>query len=115
MQAARDLVAAAVELAARVQRAQDQLERRALELRVHVDRDAAAVVDHGGALLVRVERDVDALGVAVDRLVDGVVDDLPEQVVVAARVDAADVHRRPLAHRLEALEDLDVFGGVGRH
>ena len=48
-------------------------------------------------------------GVAVDHLVDRVVDDLPEQVVVAARVDAADVHAGPLAHRLEALEDLDVL------
>src|SRR5262249_51223074 len=49
---------------------------------------------------------------AVDDLVDAVVDDLPEQVVVAARVGAADVHRRSLADRLQPLEDLDVLGGV---
>jgi hypothetical protein len=98
-----------------VQRAQDQLERRALELRMHIDRDAAAVIaDHGG-LQLAVEDHVDALGVTVDRLVDRVIDDLPEQVMIAARVDPADVHRRTLAHRLEALEHLDVLGGIGGH
>ena len=63
-------------------------------------------------LAVLVERDLDGLGVAVDDLVDRVVDDLPEQVVVAARVDAADVHAGALAHRLEPFEDRDVLPGV---
>ncbi len=62
----------------------------------------------GDALAVLVERDLDGGGVAVDDLVDRVVDDLPQQVVVARAVGAADVHGRALAHRLEALEDLDV-------
>src|SRR5690606_40561720 len=49
-------------------------------------------------------------------LVDGVVDDLPQQVVVAVRIGAADVHGRSLADRLAPLEDLDVFRGVaGSH
>ena len=50
--------------------------------------------------------------VAGHRLVDRVVDDLPDQVVQAARVGGADVHARPPADRLEALEDLDAFGRV---
>jgi len=112
VKAAGDLVAGAGELAAGVEGAEDELQRGPLVLGVDVDGDAAAVVGHRGALVVGVEGHLDALGVAVDDLVDGVVDDLPEQVVVAARVGAADVHRRPGPHRLEALEDLDVLGGV---
>ena len=54
-------------------------------------------------------------GVAVHHLVDGVVDDLPEQVVQPGLVDAADVHAGPPADGLQALEDGDVFGGVSSH
>ena len=50
--------------------------------------------------------------VARHRLVDRVVDDLPDEVVQAARVGRADVHARALANGLEALEDLDAGGGV---
>ncbi len=53
------------------------------------------------------QRDLDAVAVAGQRLVDRVVDDLPDQVVQAALAGRADVHAGPLADRLEALEDLD--------
>jgi hypothetical protein len=59
-----------------------------------------------------VERDGDVVGVAVEVLVNGVVDDLPDEVVQALAVHAADVHRRAFADRLEAFEDGDVFGGI---
>jgi len=35
--------------------------------------------------------------------------------VQAGAADAADVHARPFANRLEPLEDGDVFGGVVGH
>src|SRR5262249_44675938 len=104
-----------LELAARVERREDDLERRLLVLRDVVDGNAAAVVDDGDRPAVVLEPHLDAVGVAVDDLVDAVVDYLPEKVVVAARIGAADVHRRPLADRVEPLEDLDVLGGVSRH
>src|SRR5262249_11214079 len=67
----------------------------------------AAVVDHR-ARAVRIETDDDLLGIAGERLVDGVVDDLVDHVVQArAVVGIADVHARTLAHGIEALEDLD--------
>src|SRR5262249_7534566 len=88
------------------------LQRRLPVARVHVHRDAPAVVGHGDGLPVLVEGDLDAIGVAVDDLVDAVVDDLPEQVVVPGRVGPTDVHRGPLADRLQPLEDLDVAGAV---
>ena len=74
--------------------------------------NAAAVVAHRHRA-VRIERDVDFGGVAGQRLVDGVVDDLVDHVVQAgAVVGVADVHARPLAHGIEALEDLDRFRAV---
>ena len=112
VQAARDLVAAAAELAARVQRGHHDLGRRlALVLRVLVDRDAAAVVGDAHAAVGQ-QRHVDARADAGHRLVDRVVDDLPDQVVQAGRAGRTDVHARPFAHRIEALEHLDVLGGV---
>ena len=114
VQAAGDLVAAAVpELAAGVEDGQHDLGRGALLFRHRLDRDAAAVVGDGAAV-VRVEDDADAVAVAGERLVDGVVDDLVDEVVKAARAGRADVHAGTLAHRFQSLEDGDVLGAVRR-
>src|SRR5699024_9373033 len=53
------------------------------------------------------EGDVDGVGVPGHRLVDGVVDDLPHEVVQTALAGGADVHAGPLADGLEPLEDGD--------
>ena len=50
---------------------------------------------------------------AGERLVDAVVDDLPQALHETAGVGGADVHARALAHRLEPLEDEEVSGVVG--
>ena len=114
VQAAGDLVAAAVaELAAGVQDGQHDLGGRLLLLLHDRDGDAAAVVDDGDGV-VRVDRDRDGVVAAGERLVDGVVDDLVDQVVQAAHTGRADVHAGTLADRLEALEDGDVLGVVAR-
>ena len=73
---------------------------------MRVDRDAAAVVDDGQAV-AGLERDLDAAGVAGDRLVHRIVDDLGGEVVEGARVGAADVHAGAAADRLEPFEHLD--------
>jgi hypothetical protein len=67
------------------------------------------VVVDGDGLAVPVQRHLDARAVAVDHLVDGVVDDLPQQVMVALAVGAADVHARAAADRLQALQYRDVL------
>ena len=109
VQAAGDLVAAAVaELAAGVQHGQHDLDRRLALLLHHRDGDAAAVVDDGDRV-VGVDRDRDLGAEAGQRLVDGVVDDLVDEVVQAHHAGRADVHARALADRLEALEDGDVL------
>ncbi len=112
VQPARDLVAAAVtELAAGVQHGQDHLGRRTLLLLHHRDGDAAAVVGHGDRA-VGMDGDDYVIGLAGQRLVDGVVDDLIDEVVKAPDAGRADVHAGALADCLEALEDGDVRGVV---
>src|SRR5690606_24615482 len=77
-----------------------------------VDGDAAAVVDDRGRA-VGVEVDLDGVGLAGEGLVDGVVDDLGEELVVAVDARAAlHVHRGPLADAFEAPQDLDVLRRV---
>ncbi len=112
MQAARGLVDLGVELAAGMQRAHDDFERGFVrEFRMRIDRDAAAVVGDGDEA-VRLELDLDEVGVAGQRLVHGIVDHLGEQVMQRLLVGAADIHAGPAAHRLEPFQHLDVRGGV---
>ena len=112
VQTARGVVRLAVELAARVQHAHDDFERAlVLELRMRIDGHAATVVgDRQEAFLV--EFDLDPRGVSGDRLVHGVIDHLGEEVMHGLLVGAADVHAGAAAHRLKALQDLDIGGGI---
>jgi hypothetical protein len=117
VQAAGDLVAVLVELAAGVQLGQRDLGGTALGLvlvvHLHAGGDAAAVVDDADAV-VAVDGDDDVVAVAGQRLVDGVVDHLEHQVVQAGAVGGvADVHARALAHRFQAFQDLDAALAIG--
>ena len=110
MQTTGDLVPAAAELSTGVQNGVHHLEC-ILPRRVLADRDTATVVDNlDGVVLVDAHED--ARGVSGHRFVDGVVDDLVDEMVKAALIGRADVHSRALAHRLEALKDLDARGAV---
>ena len=59
------------------------------------------------------EGDLDVVVAAREGLVDRVVDDLVDEVMEAARARRADVHARPQPDGLEALQNGDVFCGVG--
>ena len=107
VQAAGNLIAAAAELAARVQNRIDDRDGRQAGLLLHADRDAAAVVPHINDV-ARQDLDVDAVAVAGKRLIDRVVDDLIDEVVQAARPRGADVHARALPDGLQTLENLDL-------
>ena len=113
VQAAGVVVAAlaVAELAARVQHRQYQFDAGLLVLRVDVGRDAAAVVADRQRVAGLVQRNLDLVGVAVQVLIDGVIDDLPGEVVQPLGVHPADVHRRPLADRLQPFENLNRVGG----
>ena len=111
VQAAGGDVGAAAELAAGVQLGGDHLDAGQPGLGLLVGRDAAAVVVDLDRV-VGVQRHLDAVRGAGQRLVHAVVDDLPQAVHQAAGVGRADVHAGPLADRLEALEDQEVCGVV---
>ncbi len=62
---------------------------------------------------VGVERDQDPVAMTGQRLVDRIVGDLEHHMVEArAVVGVADIHAGPLAHRVEAFQDLDGIGAV---
>jgi hypothetical protein len=110
VQAAGDVIDALAgfrELAARVQHAEGDFHRGLLLLRVHVHRDAAALVlDLDRAVLEHAHGD--ALAVAGERLVHRVVDRLLHDV---QGMHGVRVHPRHAPHGLQALEGLN-GGGV---
>ena len=112
VQAARGDVRAAAELAAGVQLGGHHLDAGQPGLRLLVGGDAASVVVDLGRV-VGVQGHLDGPRGTGQGLVHAVVDDLPQAVHQAAGVGRADVHARPLAHGLEALEDEEVSGVVG--
>ncbi len=113
VQTAGDLVGILVELTAGVQLGHDDLGRRHAFLGVDVDRNAAPVVGYRHRA-VGVQDHLDQIGVAGQRLVDGVVHDLIDHVMQArAVVGVADVHAGAFAHRIQALENLDGFRAIG--
>ena len=114
VQAARNLVAALAEFAARVEHRHDDLDRRQAFFRNDVERNAAAVVlDRARAVFV--EHDPDRFGVARQRFVHRVVDGFVDQLVESALGRIADVHPGALANSLEAFKDLDLFAGIVVH
>src|SRR5215471_4376512 len=95
-----------------MQLSHDDFGRRDAFALVNVGRDAAAVVAHRYRA-VGIERDQDLLGIAGERLVDRIVDDLIDHMMQAgAVIGVTDVHARTLAHGVEALEDLDGVGVI---
>ncbi len=104
MQAARYLVVGGVELAAGVQHSENDLDSWHFfavdDLVVH--RDAAAVIDDGNGV-VDVDGDIDASRMSAECFIDGVIDDLVNQVVKAHFAGRTDVHGRASTERPQAL------------
>ncbi len=114
MQTARNLVRVRIELPARVQLGHHDLGRRDALFLVKIDRDPAAVVDDRDRIVL-VNRDVDFSAIPGQSFVDGVVDDLVNQVVETSIAGRSDIHRRTQAHSLQPLEYFDTGGVVDLH
>src|SRR5581483_3734003 len=112
VQATADLVAAAAEFASGVQDGHYHLQRReARTLMVFFDGDAAPVVlDRDGA--VSVNSHTDSAGKAGHHLVDTIVYYLLDQMVQPALVRRANIHAGTHAHRLQALENLNILFAI---
>ena len=111
MQTARIGVLSAVELRARVELGEHDLDAADFELGVFVDGDASPVVAHPCDIVVE-ELDGDGVAVAVCHLVDAVVDDFPKDVVHAFDACGADIHTGTLSDCVQALEHTDIPGFV---
>ena len=108
----RIILGGVLELSAGVELGHDDLGRRHAFAGVDAGRDSAAIVLHADRA-VGVQGDHDPVAMAGQRLVDRIVRDFEHHVVEARPVvGVADVHSRALAHRIEALEDLDALGVV---
>src|SRR6185312_14694339 len=96
-----DLVGGVVELSARVQDRHDHFGRGPTFLGMDVDGNSPAVVGHRDGL-IRVDGHDDAVAVAGQGLIDGVVDDLEHHVVqTGAVIGIPDVHARAFSHRVK--------------
>ncbi len=114
VQAAGGLIDLAAEFPAGMQGREDHFQRaQVAEFRVRIDRDAAAVVADGEAV-VGFERDIDEAGMAGDGLVHRVVENFGGEVVQGGLVGAADIHAGTAPHRLQPLQHFDIFCRVGR-
>src|SRR5438874_8961953 len=74
--------------------------------------NAAAIVGDGAGA-IGIQDHVDAVGIARERLVDRVVDNLVHHVVQpGAVVRVTNIHAGPLAYGIETLQHLDAGGAV---
>ena len=117
VQTAGGLIRTLLELAAKFQDAHHAFERGHLaahflgQLIVRLDRDPATIVLDRHRT-IRVDGDVDVLGIAGHGFVDRVVHHFVDQVVQPPRRDVADVHGRAFAHVLPVGQVLQVLRTV---
>ena len=78
---------------------------------VNVCRNSTTVVLDGDRT-VYVNCDLDCVTETGHGFVDGVIDDLKNEVVIAPLNGIPDIHTGTFTHRVEAFEDLDICGAV---
>ena len=111
VQTAGDLVSATAELTAGVEDGQNDRDRRNAQFLVDADRDASTVVaDFDDVPGQDVHFNV--CTEAGQSFVDGVVDDLIDQMVESAGTGRTDVHTGTHPDRFETFEDLDLLGTI---
>ena len=100
VQAAGGLIALARKLAARMQHGHDHFKGGLVGVfGVGIDGNAAAIIAHDQGP-VGFQPNLNELGVTGHGLVHGIIKHFGEQVVQGALICAANIHARPLAHRL---------------
>ena len=109
MQAARHLIAGIVpaKFTARVQDRKNDRHGRNAHLRLNVNRDAASVVRNANAVSL-LNGHLNVITEAGQRLINGVINDLVDQMMQTARARGADIHTRTFADGLQPLQYLDL-------
>ncbi len=103
MQTAGSAIRGIAEFGAGMQLGQHHFHAGELGFRLHVHRNASAIVRHFNGTIVMQGHD-DVVAGSRKSLIDGIVDDLPQAVHQALAVGRADVHARTFAHRIQAFE-----------
>ena len=111
VQATGVFVGALPKFSAGVQIREYQFDGWHLELRMHVDRNTAAVVADGNRA-VDVHNDLDLAAIAGEMFVDRIVENLEDAVMEAAFIGVADIHARTFPDGFEALQFVDLSGVV---
>ena len=111
VQTARDFVRGAVEFAASVKFGQDDLSGGEPFSLHEVGGDATPVVGDRDAV-VDMDGDVNVGAVAGERFIDGIIDDLENEVMKPSFGGVADVHSRSFADSFESLKHFDLTRSV---
>jgi len=102
-----------------MKRGHHRLKGRFFGLGVDVNRDAAAVIGDLDSIS-RQKPHLDILGKTGQRLIQAVINTLPNQMVEALGTGRADVHAGTAPHRLQSFQNINIFrlitwNGIFRH
>ena len=111
VKSAGNLVSAAAELAAGVKNGKYYLNCGNSRFFLNSHRDSTSVVPYGNGPVV-IDLNVNGITEARERFIHRIVHDLIYQMVQTSGGCAADIHSRPLSHRLQALQYLNLICSV---
>jgi hypothetical protein len=111
METSGDFVTVTVELASGMEGGKDDLERASFCFFVLFDGNTSAVV-FDRATAIGVDVDEDGVAISGQRFIDGVVEDLVDEMMEAAASAVSDIHIGSFSDGLYAAENLDVAGIV---
>ena len=109
VKATGNLVSATAELATGMEHRINGFKRRTSSLFLNVDRNSAAVVLNGNAV-VFFNGHVDFIAKSGESFIDAVVDNFPDQMVQALRTCRTDVHPRAFSDRFKSFKNLNLAG-----
>ena len=89
--------------AAGMQAGENYFHARNAQRGMQVHRHAPAIIPHGGGAVL-IQRHSHLRGIAAHGLVDGVIHDLPQQMMQPPGARGADIHARPHAYRIQPLQ-----------
>ena len=113
MQSARSFVIIAFEFATRVENSKNDLQRALAGLGMFVDWNPTTVIRNGYCSTIFVQCYDDFIRVTIHRLIDGVVQNLPNQMMQTGGAHTTDIHRWSLANGLQSFQSNNVGRGIG--
>ena len=100
------------ELTTSMEHRHDCLKRRLSRLWMDIDRDTTSIIfDRDRSIGVHIHEDM--LRMSCHRLIDRVIDDLPDEMMETLFIGLTDIHSWSFSDGLESFENLDLTGVVG--